>query len=994
MELKLQLLGPPQIQVGSDPLDVDTRKATALLMYLTVTGEVQRRESMAAMFWPESDGPHAKAALRRTLSALRKALDGGWLQADRELVSAEADWLDCAAFSQLVEDTRKHGHPSDRACGRCIEPLTQAAQLYRGDFLEGFTLPDSPDFDHWQYFHTLAYQRQLAEGLQRLATAHQDRQEFELAAEYANRLLSLDPLNEAAHRMLMSIYAHSGQRQLALRQYQACVRVLQEELGAPPLSETVELNERIVAGELEGVVRAVGGAVVAGEREADGGQLAAQAQPEAPAPQVARVPLAAGGELDVRRVELPRPSATVGELPLVGRDRELGEMLAWYEGIAGEPRALVIGGELGIGKSRLATEFTHGLAARGARMLEARCYPDEATYAYRPWIDALRAGLKLPDAEQRLAGTPALWLAEAARLLPELRELFPELDRAEPPAGSGGQDRFLEALAQMTAGLLADRMPGVIFVDDLHWADEASLDLMTYLLRHGSEIPLLIVVGWRTEGLVGEQQLRTVLARFPQRRRLSVHLPRLTNEQVGALARQAGLTGSKLGDTLYRETEGLPFFVAEYLRAMERQGEGSAGDMPPSIRQAIEARLNALSGTGKQLLSTAAVIGRSFEYETLRMVSGRSAEETVAGIEELVGAGSIHEFRPSSLRLGPSYDFVHEKLREVALENTTQARQRLLHARTAVALTRLQGHRRAELLADRIAHHLWRSGDEPGAAEMYVQAGEHARSVYANEEALSHFRSALALGHADQAWLYESIGDLLTLTGRYDEAIQSYEAAEAMRPEAAVARIKHKLGSVHERWGRWEQAEHHFSAAAQAAESEAERARIHADWGLVAHRQGQVEQAERLIQQALEQAEAAGDLGALAQCHNILGILARAAGDAGTALRNLERSLDYADRLDDPGARSAALNNLALALAQDGQLEAALRAERHALEICQSLGDRHRAAALHSNLADLLHRTGDKQAAQQQLTRSAELFAAVGVEGGEFEPEIWKLVEW
>lgn len=969
MQLRLQLLGPPLVQVGKHPLEVDTRKATALLIYLAVTGEIQRRESLATLFWPESDAAHAKAALRRTLSALRKALAGQWLNSDRELVSLQADWLDCTVFAELVAATRTHDHPADQGCDLCIDPLTQAAELYRGNFLEGFTLPDSPDFDDWQYFHQLSYQRQLSEALQRLSTAHQDRGDFGLADEYANRLLSLDPLNEAAHRMLMWVYARSGRRQLALRQYQECVRVLQEELGAPPLDETFDLNERIKAGELEAVGREVTDGLASSGRSGEGTGLA----------------LATGGGW----------GAEGGELPLIGRERELAELHAWYQAVDHAPRVLFVEGELGVGKSRLVHEFIQTLPGAGVRTLQARCYPDEATYAYRPWVDALRSGLKSVEIEARLRPLPKTWLSEAARLLPELGQHYPQAqDPTQASSSTSGQDRFLESLAQIVAAMLHSTQPGLIYLDDLHWADEASLDLLTYLMRHGSDMQALVVAGWRTEGLVGEQQLRTFMRRLPQRRTGSIHLQRLDREQVSELASRAGLAKSVSEENLYRETEGLPFFVSEYIRAVQSMDRESEWGIPTSIRQAIETRLDALSGTGKQLLSTAAVIGRSFEFETLRMVSGRSQEETVAGIEELIGAGSIREFQSNSPTLGPSYDFTHEKLREVALETTTQARQRLLHARAAEALARLQGNRQTGMLAARIAHHLLRAGDEPAAAERYLQAAEHARSLYANEQALAHYRSALALGLADQAGLHLAIGDMLTLTGRYPEAVQNFEAAIALQPDQTTAGIEHKLGLVYERWGRWERAQTHLAAAAEAATTAAEQAHIYADWSLNAHRQGQQEPARQLIQRALEQAEAADDLRALAQAHNILGILARSQGDAVSAREQLQQSLEYAGRLSDLNMRSAALNNLALALAQDGQLEAALDAAREALEICQSLGDRHRAAALHSNLADLLHQTGDEQQARRHLTQSAELFAAVGVDSGGFEPEIWKLVEW
>ena len=197
-----------------------------MLIYLAVTGQGHRRESLAAMFWPESDTGHAKAALRRTLSSLRKALGGEWLEIDRARLAVQPPWLDTRAFAELLESTHGHGHSAAESCARCIEPLTQALELYRGNFMAGFTLPDSPQFDEWQYFTEQTLLRKYTEALQRLAAAHQSVGSFVQALEAAERLLASDPLNENAHRQLMRLYISLGRRDLALKQYRDCVRLL------------------------------------------------------------------------------------------------------------------------------------------------------------------------------------------------------------------------------------------------------------------------------------------------------------------------------------------------------------------------------------------------------------------------------------------------------------------------------------------------------------------------------------------------------------------------------------------------------------------------------------------------------------------------------------------------------------------------------------------------------------------------------------------------
>jgi DNA-binding SARP family transcriptional activator len=153
-KLYLFLLGPPRVQVDQRYLEITRRKTLALLAYLAGSGERQQHETLAALLWPDLDQRQARAALRRSLSELNKSLGKGWLAADRESVGLdqEADiWLDVAQFQQRLADCQTHGHAPAEVCPACLDPLTEAADLYRADFLTGFTLPDCPGFDEWQF---------------------------------------------------------------------------------------------------------------------------------------------------------------------------------------------------------------------------------------------------------------------------------------------------------------------------------------------------------------------------------------------------------------------------------------------------------------------------------------------------------------------------------------------------------------------------------------------------------------------------------------------------------------------------------------------------------------------------------------------------------------------------------------------------------------------------------------------------------------------------
>ena len=246
--LELSLLGPPRLELDGVPLAFGTRKNFALVAYLAVTGEGHTREELVALLWPELEPSRARSGLRRNLSVLRKKLRGEWLVADRESVGLDPTaelWFDVEQFHALLRAWQGHGHPQADVCPECLTALAEAVELYRGDFLAGFTLRDSPNFDEWQFYQTEGLRQDLARALERLVRGHSVQGAYQAAIPYARRWVSLDSLHEPAHRHLMRLYVWSGQRAAAVRQYAECERVLQEELGVPPEEETTRLFQAI-----------------------------------------------------------------------------------------------------------------------------------------------------------------------------------------------------------------------------------------------------------------------------------------------------------------------------------------------------------------------------------------------------------------------------------------------------------------------------------------------------------------------------------------------------------------------------------------------------------------------------------------------------------------------------------------------------------------------------------------------------------------------------
>jgi DNA-binding SARP family transcriptional activator len=216
--LTLCLLGPPLVELDGQPVQLGRHKAVALLAYLALTGQPHSRDALATLLWPELDQSHARGQLRRTLSLLNRSLGKGWLVIDRETAAWAGDaeaWIDVEALRERLAPCTGHGHLPDQVCAECIPLLEGAVDLYRDGFMAGFTLPDAPAFDEWQFFAGEGLREQVADGLQRLVQWYGDRDEYESAIAYARRWLSLDPLHEPAQRELMALYARSARRPCA-----------------------------------------------------------------------------------------------------------------------------------------------------------------------------------------------------------------------------------------------------------------------------------------------------------------------------------------------------------------------------------------------------------------------------------------------------------------------------------------------------------------------------------------------------------------------------------------------------------------------------------------------------------------------------------------------------------------------------------------------------------------------------------------------------------
>ncbi|OZM78379.1 AAA family ATPase [Pseudonocardia sp. MH-G8] len=543
---------------------------------------------------------------------------------------------------------------------------------------------------------------------------------------YSRLLLGIDALHEPTCRLLMRTLARRGERSEALRVYQRLAETLAGELGVAPEPATAAVAARLRA---------------------------------------------------------TAPTAPAGP-DLVGRAAEWRAVRdTWGVAAAGSARLLLVTGEAGIGKSRLVEELARRAAAEGHAVAGGRAYEAGGRPPWGPVVDWLRS-------EPVRAGLDALgdvWLAELARLLPELRPAHPQLPDGPPATDVGRRHHLLDAVRR---GLLATGRPLLLVVDDLQWCDADTIDLCGYLVRCAPSAPLLVAGTARDDDDAGAHavaRLRRHLA--PAGAVTTIPLGPLGAVAVAEMATQAGrrLRPDAVA-RLWRETEGNPLFVLEAVRAGFGTGPAARVALTPTVHAVITARLDRLSPGARALAEIAATIGREFTTAVLATAAGRSEDELTGDLDELWQHHVIRE-------RGQAFDFSHDRLREVALQLISPARRRRLHRRVAEAV---ELHHAADLdpVSARLAIHWTCAGLASRAVTAYEQAARHAHRVFALDDCIDLLERALRLldESARGAGRDEVELRLRSALGVPLVARRGYGAPEALRCYERALTLHRKLG--------------------------------------------------------------------------------------------------------------------------------------------------------------------------------------------------------
>jgi DNA-binding SARP family transcriptional activator len=765
--LSILLLGQPQILRDGKSLNVARRKSRALVYYLAAHPRPLSREHLLAFFWPDLDRPAARQTLRTTLHGLRKAL-GGSLVVEDDTIALNAD-VDARRFEAHLSSiqlpiTNPQSPTSNLQSSQTPEAerrgLISNLHLYRADFLDGFTLPGSPAFDDWATVERERYRRLAVRGLTQLSGLHEADGNFTAALDALDRALAFDALQEDLQRAAMRLHYLAGDRAGAIRRYDSLRRLLDEEMGVPPMAETRAVYDAIIKDKLQTPKIQTPGTA----RE-----LLRDATPTLPHPHTS-----------FHRV-LPSP------LPFTGRDAELQTLRA----LAASHRLALIEGEPGIGKTRLAQEFIN---AENPIALVGVAHELEQALPYQPVIEALRCLLTRADWPALLAALraslPAVWLAEIARLLPELGTRPPEPLAASP----ADESRLWEGLHQFLLALAAQH-PVALFLDDLQWADASTLALLGYLARQAASAPIFYLAAMRSAP--PRSPLAALVQTLTRENRLTrLALQRLSADDVTAIARQLNpAEAGALADWLSRASEGNPYVLAELIRhAVEHNLLEALSVMtappilPQSVYSLIQSRLSRLSDPARRVLDAAVAAGREFEFDVVYRAAGLSEAAALDALDELRLAALVQPAKDDPT--GRLYTFDHTLTMEVAYREVGEARHRLLHHRIAETLESLPGRRRPDSAAGVIASHFIEGNDLERAAPYAFCAGRQAAGLAAWKEAIAFYEQALAAQIDDdqRRQILMELGEARFRAGEGAQASDAFRSALALsRPDSVQA---------------------------------------------------------------------------------------------------------------------------------------------------------------------------------------------------------------
>ena len=868
MSVRLFLLGDPYAETNGMGVKLGSSKTIAVIAYLAAHKQSQNRDRVISLLWPDSTEESGRKNLRNALWSIRRVLDEDIIVTEHDQIAlSQTVWVDIDQLQKLDEDQH------------CVSEELFTGIKY-GVFLDNIKLAHSPEYEVWMMGERerllQQYLRILKKQIERLRLQHNWKQVIALA----QKALKSDILQEPMHRHLMEGYAWEGQRPSALRQFELLTRVLLDELGVEPLPETTALKEAILSGTIH--------------QMSDTDSLK-NADPKSER------------GFPVRRGQL--------RTPYIGRAQEFRDIDHAYERtLSGEKVVVLVAGEMGIGKTRLWQEWS-SLLPRDQVVLEARALESTKALPFAPLAELINNRIHMG----KLVGTPSfmppVWLAEIARVVPSLRLLIPDLPINAVLPMEEERGRLYEAFTQYISSLTGQ--PKIIFIDDVHWIDQSTLDWLDYYLHRENSQGILIVLTYRSEdaSLVVARQMAKwhrdgILLRLT--------LSRLTETESIMLAESIG-ADPVVAKLVHTQSAGNPYFLIELCRS-------GNNDISPALTELIRTRLNRFPDTARQILQAASILEPEFGFMMLRRVSGRGEEEILDAIDAILEASVLVEKEGM-------YSFSHPLVASVLRNGLSAARMSYLHRRAAEAIEAMRTPTDNDV-DSRLFLHYSKAGEVRKAAHYADLAARRALELAAPFEAIDLYKQALLLETSPQRQI--NLGLALQQNNEMD-------AAQVIFTEAYKTHLAQK--DLHE--------------AGKVCLHLAELNLANGRSDLVTY---WVEKGRPLLNNQ-------SDYGAHSLAHFLMAAgMSQGGGDLLVAEKHLAKAARIAQQNDHPAMAAHAQFEMGNLLAQTGNLDSAMKAYREALSYAEVAGDMMQVILAHNNLAYHALLAGMTQCAREHIT--------------------------
>lgn len=936
--LRIYLLGQPRFVAGDSPIKLAKRAATVpLAAYLLLhRSEPVSRNFLAFTLWADESEETALAELRRYIYLLNRALGPNssgtpWILAEGESVrwnDAAPFWLDVAEFERLSADGAT---------------LSDAVELYAGDLVEDV-------YDDWLVSHRERLRSLYFADLGALIVQQRESRQFQRAIAFATKLLAADPWREDVIRQLMGCRYESGDAAGALATYDEFIKRLRHELAVDPMPETIAVRDAIVK------------------------------HAALPGPATLRA-------ADVTVDPASEPARRYA-LPFVGRKLELEQVQTrWSRAARANGGLVLIAGEAGIGKSRLAAELARIVEAEGGRILVGSTSCPERV-PYECIAEAIRAGLPFIAS----LDVDTLSLAIIDRLVPELSARRGDLPELPPVDPQRERSRLLDAVASCLAALARVR-PMLVVLEDLHWAGAATIAALGFFARRLARTPVLIIATYRDEEtgrshplrdlhqeLRGEQAATTLSLR---------RLPRAAINELMAAFPIPTDDASGFANALFSQTEGNPLFLSEALRdALDhpdawRGRESDAWAGTQRLRSLISARRAQLSPDGQEIAEVAAVIGHGFNVDAVRDVTGFTEDRVLDGIDDLLDR---HFIREAGGRGRFDYAFTHHLVHAAIYEAISPQLRSRRHRRVARMLEHHSTSGEVALAADLALHHE-RGGDDARAAAWYLAAAESAERVYAHDEAIQFATRAIDLTTEDRQRAAALCARETALNRTGDRTGQRRDIDEAMSIAARIGdddltwqllmrrvHLERSLGKRNEEGAVISELEQRAARARNSRrKAEALLARANHLVSLTSH-----VQAAGPAREALQHYESLEDVAGQIEAMSVLTEIATNTGDLETSRRLLADVRKKAASQSDKGLLLRAISAAAVTALQRHLIGDAADLAAEGVTLAHALGDREEEAAMLQRQAVAATWQGDFDLARRSFADAAAAFEVIG----------------